>query len=449
MVEFVSGTPPGAVTAGSNRHRPGTERAAVTSFWNAGGLASALSQLGAPTFRPRVAPAPRLVAADGRLASGHGFGIEELSLEQLDAAQPEWSALAARAIEPNVFFAPGFALSAARHFPMRNRPRFVAVWDAGAAPRHMVGLFPVVSPGLFGDGLIRMWQHNQATLATPLVDRFAAGKTLAAFLDWIEERSGAAGVVFGKILAGGGFHEALRAMAAQAGRATCVLEQRQRAALFSGDAADAVIARAGSKERLGQLRRQRRRLEEMGRVTLQEDALPQDVRRAAEEFLALEASGWKAGRGALLSQPALATFFRSATRLLAREELCRIVSLRLDGRPLAMMVVLESQRRGFYWKTAYEETFRAQAPGVQLFFEQSRAQLARPDIEMTDSCAAPDHPLIDRLWCDRIDIGDVAVQLRRERSREFQSGCRIDKSRRKLHEFARRAAYRALNRKMT
>jgi CelD/BcsL family acetyltransferase involved in cellulose biosynthesis len=420
----------------------------ATSFWNGGTLAATMSELGVgDALRPRAVPTPRLVALDGRLATQHGLHIEELSLEQLDAAQAEWSALAARAIEPNVFFAPGFALSAARHFPMRNRPRFVVVWDTRSAPRRMAGLFPVLSSGILGDRLIRMWLHKQATLATPLVDRDGAEETLAAFIDWIEARSSASGIVFGQILSDGLFHDVLRRVATRVDRATSVLERSRRAALFAGATAETVVARAGSKERLSQLRRQRRRLEQMGRVTLEEDALPHDVRRAAEEFLALEASGWKAGRGALLSQPSLATFFRSATRLLAREELCRIVSLRLDGRPLAMMVVLESQGHGFYWKTAFDEAFRGQAPGVQLFFEQSRAQLARPEIAMTDSCAAPDHPLIDRLWSDRITIADVAVQLQRGHGRDFQSSCRSDQRRRNVRDFAKRAARHMLRRK--
>mgnify|MGYP000884397543 CR=1 FL=1 len=41
-------------------------------------------------------------------------------------------------------------------------------------------------------------------------------------------------------------------------------------------------------------------------------AAPDDVKQSTEEFLTLEASGWKRNRGAFLSEPALATFLRSA-----------------------------------------------------------------------------------------------------------------------------------------
>ena len=91
----------------------------------------------------------------------------------------EWRALAARAIEPNVFYGPEFMLAAA--------PVFGA--DAGAVlvrttTGRLAGLFPArierwraVSPVLVG------WTHPFAPLGTPLVDRDEPEAVIGAWLD--------------------------------------------------------------------------------------------------------------------------------------------------------------------------------------------------------------------------------------------------------------------------
>ena len=122
---------------------------------------------------------------------------------------------------------------------------------------------------------------------------------------------------------------------------------------------------------------------------------PVEIPRATEDFLALEASGWKAQRGALLGHPSLATFVRSATRLLAREGKCQIHSLELDGKPIAMGVVIESGGRAYFWKIAYDEAWRAQAPGVQLVYALTETQTQRAEIE-TDRFLRPPRPYDDR-----------------------------------------------------
>lgn len=422
----------------------------VAARWHRKGIVFAMADaFGAATSgvsRPGPVALLRVARRSG------AYDIAEYGLERLDAAQTDWADLAARAIEPNAFYEPGFALSAARHFPVKARPRFIVVWGRAAVTgeRRMMGLFPIMTPHpMVGDGFIRLWLHKQAALATPLVDRDEAARVISAFLDWLEERSAAGGVMFSRTTSGGPFHTALIEALENSGRDARVLDSYERAALLPGGDADALCARAGSKKKLGELRRQQRRLRELGRLTFVSHETPEEIRVAAEEYLALEASGWKAGRGAMLSQPDLATFMRSATRLLAREGRCKIQALRLDGRPIAMAIVLESQGRSYCWKIAFDESLRAQAPGVQLVYEQTKAHLARPNLEMTDSCAIANHPMIDKLWPDRVGVCDVGVQLQRGHARDFSASCRQDSARRRLRALAKRAANRLLNRKVS
>lgn len=372
------------------------------------------------------------------------FATVTLSLEQMDAAQAEWADLAARAREPNAFCEPGFALSAARHFPPGERPRFIVVRDPAG---RFAGVFPLAPSGLPGaDGLVHLWADKMTALATPLVDCDQAADVIAAFLDWVGEKSPAAGVIFPRITADGQFCEALRKAAASRGRRLDILDPHVRAALRPGASVDEKWAQAGERKAVNEIHRLRRRLAEMGRVEVEFCGAPAQVGAAVEEFLALEAAGWKRGRGAFLSSPALTTFLRSATRLLSREGLCRVAALRLDGRAVAMAILLENQGHSCCWKIAFDERLRGQAPGIQLLYELTRIQLARPEIEITDSCAIPNHPTINRLWPDRIPICDAVVALRHA---GFDAIYRREKARRRMRELAKRAANRLFKRKVS
>jgi CelD/BcsL family acetyltransferase involved in cellulose biosynthesis len=382
-----------------------------------------------------------------------GFSVDAFGAEEMENYHREWADLADHALEPNAFLEPVFALSAARLFPERSRPQFVVVWKEVAAPsrKRLMALLPIVPPGsVIGNRLARAWLHKQAALATPLLDRQNAAPALDALLGWFDRYLPAtSGLVFPKVPRSGPFYEALVAAAQAAGRETKLLDEHERAAFLHGDDPDEAFERASSRKAFKELQRRRRRLEQLGRVEHWRFTSPEDIRQAVEDFLALEASGWKQGRGALLSQASLATFFRGAVRLLAREGKCQIHSLTLDGRPLAMGVVLESAGRAYFWKIAYDEAYRSQAPGVELIRVVTNAQTARVDLDMTDSCAIANHPMIDRVWPGRIGICDIAVELQTRRPNAFSRACRGEAARRRLRAAAKDLAIRLLRRKVS
>ena len=76
---------------------------------------------------------------------------------------------------------------------------------------------------------------------------------------------------------------------------------------------------------------------------------PEAVRRALEEFLAMEASGWKGQQGtALLSNKTDAAFVRGAVGGLAERGCASIHSLYLDGKPVSMQIVARVRRRSLH-----------------------------------------------------------------------------------------------------
>ena len=376
-----------------------------------------------------------MVRAD---APGAAFAIERLDAVDAVAHRDAWIDLAGRALEPNVFLDPDFALPAAQHLAGRRRPCFVLVWAVeGGERRDLVAVCPVVGRRGALRGLASAWIHDLSTLGFPLLDRARAAPALRALLAWAGENlRGAPGIVIPSLPADGPTAAALRAAAAAGGLALAVLGTWERAVLRDdGRAGLSALSPKGAKG----LRRQRRRLSELGTLTYVSAETDDAVRVEVERFLALEASGWKGAAGtAMLSWPGRTAFLRTAARMLVRRGLCRVDSLTLDGAPVAMAVILSAGDVDFLWKIAYREDVARSSPGVQLVLEITEAAQRADRNATTDSCAVPDHPMIDRLWRDRIALCDVAVAVGPGPAGAFGRAVRVERAARRLRAAAKR-----------
>ena len=161
-------------------------------------------------------------------------------------------------------------------------------------------------------------------------------------------------------------------------------------------------------------RRQGRRLADLGRVNARTAASVEDVRPALGHFLDLESAGWKGRRGtAFKSRPCLTAFAEAAAAGMA-DGACQIDSLELDDSPLAMAIVLRSRDRAWFWKIAFSEPHARFSPGVHLTLAMTERLAADPTLTLVDSCAVADHPMVDRLWPDRMIVGDLLIATRAE-----------------------------------
>jgi hypothetical protein len=205
------------------------------------------------------------------------------------------------------------------------------------------------------------------------------------------------------------FNEVLR----QGGMHPRVLQSHVRACLDATRDADELLHDALGAKKLKELRRQRNRLAGHGAIGFEVARTPEDVAAAVENFLKLEASGWKARRGtALVQDSGDARFIRRAATALAETGQCEIVTLRTGDTPVAAAVVLRHQDRAFYFKLGVDERFARFSPGVQLTLDLTRHLCADPAIAMADSTASADHPMINPIWRGRLAIGDVLIPLR-------------------------------------
>jgi hypothetical protein len=83
----------------------------------------------------------------------------------------------------------------------------------------------------------------------------------------------------------------------------------------------------------------------------------------------------------------------------------------LDDKAIAMLVNFRHGDGAFSFKIAFDETLGRFSPGVLIEIANLHAVQGSPDIGWMDSCAAPDHPMIDSLWAERRTIVQYRVAL--------------------------------------
>ena len=375
-------------------------------------------------------------------ASAHRLaGVEILGWEEARLRIPEWADLMTRSLETNVFLEPAFALTQAQHALPAHRPvfMFVSRTSPGDETGRLIGLCAFSVKGRKFGAVARSWQSRLVALGTPLLDHTHGAEAFDLILAWFTRNSGrTAGVLFPALPASGPTAQLISERAAALGLHTRPYDAHVRAVLPAGGDCEALWRDTIPQKRMKEFRRQYRRLGERGKLTWVSVRDPQKIRMAMEQFLALESRGWKGNCGsALLSDPAIRTFVRAMVRMLSQQGRCRIDSLELDGNPVAMGITIFSGRSAALWKIAYDETFAAYSPGVQFALEFTRRQIADGSIELTDSCAIPDHPMIDRIWPGRMAVCDLLVEVSKDRSDAFTSAGERERLRRRARGLAK------------
>jgi CelD/BcsL family acetyltransferase involved in cellulose biosynthesis len=359
-----------------------------------------------------IGRARRAVLADRYRANS--LAVEWCDLAELQSIAGEWGELAARALEPNVFYEPAFLLSAAPVFA--RDAGAMLVWS-GSMPRRLLGFFPArVQRRRYGIdlpillGLI----HPYGPLGVPLVEREAAEPVIAAWLAKLAADESVPGLLLLPSLPRNGpFAAALEAIVRRARMPTADFNQHQRALLApSGDRA-LYVEHALGQHQHKELRRRWRRLSETGAVLFTVAIEPAAVAAALDDFFALESAGWKGRAGtAAAGHEELSRFTRAAVIGLAAEGKILLNRILVDGTAIAAAIVLRSGREAWFWKIAYDESFARFSPGVMLSVALTDELLDEPNIERTDSCAPADHPMIDHLWRERLAMGDRLVAVR-------------------------------------
>ena len=336
---------------------------------------------------------------------------------------PAWDALARNASTPNPFFERWCLLPALAAFDPGHSVSLVCI-HAGDT---LIGLLPLARSRDYYDYPVphyQAWLHPNAFCGAPLVAAGQEQPFWAALLNWLDTEPGSALFLhLTGLPSDGPLYDALHRVAQAERRPAAVVMKEDRAMLVSDLSPEDYFAQSMSAKKRKELRRQSRRLGEEGTLAFSrhndDHALPEWI----EQFLALESAGWKGQeRSALASAPQTAAFFRESLNGAAKAGRLERLALTLDGVPIAMLANFLTAPGSFSFKTAYDEEYARYSPGVLLQRENLEI-LSRSDIAWCDSCAAPDHPMIERIWREKRSVVRVSVALggilRRQAARAF------------------------------
>jgi hypothetical protein len=344
--------------------------------------------------------------------------VVETTANALRAHIPAWESLAAAAIEPNPFYEHWMLIPALREFADRN-VRILFVYNSQGDERSAVlcGVIPIVRQSSYRKlpiSNLSLWKHKYCFHCTPLLRAGFAERVLTAYCDWAEQNSNLWSLTeFNETSGDGLFAQLVNDELARRGCRTYQVESFERAMLEPAVNGETYLQTNVSGGRLKEFRRQFNRLKEKGEVDFVELDREEDLEDWIQNFMDLEASGWKGRAGsAMLLDEASRNFFSEVVGEAFRRSRLVMTGLRLDGKPIALKCNLLAEPGGFAFKIAFNEEYAHFSPGIQLELETILRIHRRPRIRWMDSCAVPNHPMIDHLWMERRRIRTVTVPMR-------------------------------------
>lgn len=330
-----------------------------------------------------------------------------MSHEELESYLEAWDDLTGSSASPNPFLQPMVLLPALRNLAIAGEVRVLLILDKDAldaAELTLCGLFPLQTLPLGGCAL---WDHSYQFDATPLVREDCFNQAIVALLEWVFD-SGARYLrcpMFDvNSLVGRAFH----AQALRLELAMHTSKNFHRAVFKPAESADVFLRANLSVSTRKNLLRLRRRLADQDELTLERLGADDKLDEWIGEFLNLEERGWKGELGTAMSmQRESAEFFRQMLTACHREGKLLMLRLKSGGRLVAMNTVLLTSHSGHYFKICFNEEFSAYSPGqlLELYFIELLHEL--PEIEWLDSCAKPNHDMIDRLWRERRNMQEL------------------------------------------
>jgi CelD/BcsL family acetyltransferase involved in cellulose biosynthesis len=329
-----------------------------------------------------------------------------LGLDELSAGDTErWRELAAQAAEPNPFFEPEYVLPAADLIGGRRVGLAVVRGTGGWS-----ACLPVHRPRRWHRvplGCVATWLHRYCFLGTPLVSGGQEEAAIAAIARELLRQRGATFVGLDALADEGPVRDALRLATEHRRLEEVALNRHRRAVLRRSATGDERLGVKGKHRR--ELERKRRRLEEDVGGSLRIVDRAEDA-AAVEEFLELEASGWKGREGtAMASLERDAEFFRGVCGAFRELGRFHLLSLEADGQRVAMACSLRAGDGIFCIKIAFDERWRRYSPGAQLVLDHVSWFDDQENASWMDSCVQPDNELVNRLWPDSRGIVTLAV----------------------------------------
>ncbi len=338
--------------------------------------------------------------------------LSELTADDLKA----WAQLSHHSGADSVFACDWFTRSVLGHFDRDEKYRIFVVADAKG---RWNGVIVLGIARRFGRIPVRHWRNlknaNQF-LGVPLVRRGYEVVFWKTILSGLGKMQSEIFSIFCEELPSD--HRVTKALlnhCAATGRELEVVKRHQRAAMRSGLDFSTYWANALSPKRRRRLRSLEKHIcRDHGDVSYVVAKTAAEVERWIDEFLMLEACGWKGANGsAMASSEESASLFRDVLRAAFADKRLVCLSLRVRGMPVAMSAYFLDGANGFGFKMCFDEAFARYAPGILLLREMMSILDSGHKIGF-DSCSASDEEMINSLWTERRQIVDLIISLKEE-----------------------------------
>ncbi|WP_148276641.1 GNAT family N-acetyltransferase [Sphingobium sp. SYK-6] len=319
------------------------------------------------------------------------------------------------ATEPNPFYLPQLLEPARRSLDPHGTVRLIDARDEGG---ELIARLPVTGANRHGRFPLRHttnWLHRHCFYGAPLLRRGREEEGWRLLLAQLDAAPWSGPLLHLRALdPDGAAATALRLVCAREGRRCEELNRHERALLRSeAGAQDYWTVNVRAKKRK-ELRRLQSRLAEMGTIVHRHLTSGDALEAWIDDFLQLEARGWKGAEGTALASCAEdALFLREICRNAHAAGMLDMLRIDCDGRPIAMLVNFVGPQGGFSFKIAIDPDFARYSPGVLIEQDNLARVLDDHVTPWMDSCAAPDHPMIDSLWGERRAIAQYRIGLRK------------------------------------
>ncbi|SFT74826.1 Acetyltransferase involved in cellulose biosynthesis, CelD/BcsL family [Pseudovibrio denitrificans] len=344
-----------------------------------------------------------------------------------EAADHLWQDLSKNALEPNPFFSSSFVTAFNTHKANHSIKLLLALDPSGtkalaALPIMMVrrGLLFKLPSALAGD---------YGPLGTLLLSEDATPAILNNLLEAACNLSPAKTLLLPFQGTEGATYKQLQSTLSTHGWQQQASTQEARAFQPAGPEGQAAFNALKKRSSWKGVFKNQRRLEKQGTLSFSILETAEDTQRGLEEFLKLEAEGWKGKQGtALLSREPDAAFTREMVTNSGKSDGIRIGQLHLDDKLIATNILLHEQGRIFGWKTTFDESLAKFSPGQLLIYYSTQKLLEDPFFSGADSLSTPDNQMANKAWTARFSYATLLIgkgPLARLAMWEAETGARI------------------------
>jgi CelD/BcsL family acetyltransferase involved in cellulose biosynthesis len=340
-----------------------------------------------------------------------GRVVDVRSISERDEAA--WRSLAARATEPNPLYEPDCVIPAARHQTFGAEIALAIAEDGGrwyaCMPVRDVTRWHKLPYPIVTTQVRRMIYQG-----TPLVDPERSADAVRALLSGLVARHSAHRLRSSRVLAlqettEGSVAALFRAAAVDLGLPSFDFETFERGFLVRRS--DHTRGSTLKSETRRNLEKKRRRL---GRMLGREPRLVDrsDDPTAIDDFIALEAAGYKEGIGvAMTTVPGECEYFKDMCSRFAAAGRLRVLALEAGGPPLAMDIWIRGGEGEFMIKTSFDERYSVHSPGLMLHVDAMVEFHERSDAAWLETCTYNGNELFLRIYPDRRRISSLFIGL--------------------------------------